>query len=126
MKRNVIERAKTCDFIALIDEAKVHIELNSSSPSWLHFRNLNFFSISFNKETEVGQQYDLSTKYYQIDISYKLNNSNKLDEILEYYFQTKDHIKYVENVKILEFNMDKLKRRGMMRLMKERRSYFTI
>ena len=110
LKKNVIERSKTCDFVALVDKAKVHIELNSSSPIWLHFRNLNFFSTSFNKETEVGQQYDLSTKYYHIDISYNLKNSNKLKELLEYYLQTDDQIKYVDNVKILEFNMDKIKK----------------
>ncbi len=120
LMKNVIERSKTCDFVALVDGAKAHIELNNPSPSWLHFFNLNIF----NKETEV---YDLFTKYYYIDTSYNLKNSSKLNEILEYYFQTKDHIKYVENVKILEFNMDKIKKTWYDEtLMKERRSYFTI
>ena len=108
LKRNVIERAKTCDFVAHINGKLVHIELNSETKEWIHLRNLNFFSTLYSKDTEVGQKYDVSCEFYHIDYSYKLTNSNKLDCVLNYSIQTDNHIKYVNNIHFIEYNMDKI------------------
>ena len=53
LKRNVIERAKTCDFVAEIDNKKVHIELNNQYRNWLHFRNFAFFQHQLIKKQKL-------------------------------------------------------------------------
>ena len=108
LKRNVIERAKTCDFVAHINGKLVHIELNSETRDWVHLRNLNFFSTLYSKETEVGRKYDVSCEFYHIDYSYELANSSNLDCVLNYSLQTYNHIKYVNNIFFIEYNMDKI------------------
>ncbi len=109
LKRNVIERAKTCDFVAHIDDKLLHIELNSQYRKWLHLRNFNFFTTSIDKETEVGKQYDVKKYYVHIDYTYDLPNSEDLDFVLVYALETKKHLKYIDNVYFVEFNMDKIK-----------------
>ena len=108
LKRNVIERAKTCDFVAHINGKLVHIELNSETKDWVHLRNLNFFSTLYSKDTEVGKKYNVANEFYHIDYSYQLTNSSKLDCVLNYSIQTDNHIKYVNNIHFIEYNMDKI------------------
>ena len=110
LKRNVVERAKIVDFIATVDGVKTHIEMNSSDQSWLHLRNLNFFSTIFSKETEVGDAYDVNTKFLHIDFTYGLKESKRLPRVIEYKIQSDEKIKYVSNITMLEYNMDKIKR----------------
>ena len=109
LKRNVIERAKTCDFVAEIDNKKVHIELNNQYQNWLHFRNFNFFSTSIDKETEVGKKYDIKKNYIHIDFTYSMPNSKNLDCFIVYKIQNHKQLSYVGNVYFVEFNMDKIK-----------------
>ena len=108
LKRNVFERAKTCDFVAHINGKLVHIELNSKYENWLHLRNLNFFGTLITKDTEVGQKYDINDVFVHIDYTYGL--SEKLDSILNYSIQTDNKIKYVNNVYLIEYNMDKIEK----------------
>ena len=110
LKRSVIERAKICDFVAHVEHKLVHIELNSQSRKWLHFRNFNYFTTSIDKQTEVGEMYDIKKYCIHIDISYNLPNSDNLDCVLVYTLETNKHIKYVDNVYFVEFNMDKIKK----------------
>ena len=110
LKRNVIERAKICDFVAYIDDKLCHIELNSQYQKWLHLRNFNFFTTSIDKQTEVGEMYNIKNYYIHIDLTYNLPNSENLDYVLVYTLETNKHLKYVNNVYFVEFNMDKIKK----------------
>ena len=86
----------------------MHIELNSDTRDWIHLRNLNFFSTLYSKDTEVGKKYNVANEFYHIDYSYQLTNSSKLDCVLNYSLQTDNHIKYVNNIHFIEYNMDKI------------------
>ena len=124
LKRNIIERAKTCDFIAHIDGKLLHIELNSNYKKWLHLRNLNFFSTSYGKDTEIGKNYDIKKIFINIDYTYKLPNSKNLDNVLVYTIETDDHVKYVDNIYFVEFNMDRIKKEWYNVIDKRKRKLF--
>ncbi len=109
LKRNVLERAKLVDFLAEVDGVKTHIEMNATSPLWLHLRNLNFFSTIFSKDTEVGQSYDTQTQFLHIDFTYGIPKSKNIPCMQEYKIQSDTLIPYLENVRIIEFNMDLIK-----------------
>ena len=109
LKRNVFERAKLVDFLADVDGVKTHIEMNASSPYWLHLRNMNFFSTIFSKETEVGKNYDTETQFVHIDFTYGIAKRKNIPCMQEYKIQSDTLIPYIENVRIIEFNMDLIK-----------------
>ena len=107
-KRNVIERAKTVDLFVDVDGVKTHIEMNSEPKTWLHLRNLNFFTTIFNKETTISNEYDVTIPFLHIDFTYKLSKRYPIKT--EYFVQSKDNFLYIENFKIIEFNMDLIKK----------------
>ena len=80
---NVYERTKTVDIIALVDKEYVHIELNATCSKYLHLRNFIYFS-----EIWLKDNYDVS----------------------KYYLMNDTGIKYVDNIEVIEFNMDSLKK----------------
>ena len=102
----------------------MHIELNSQYRKWLHLRNFNFFTTSIDKETEVGKQYDVKKYYVHIDYTSDLPNSENLDFVLVYALETKKHLKYIDNVYFVEFNMDKIKKEWYNVIDKRERKLF--
>ena len=99
------EKSRTVDVLVKADSEYIHIELNNSSSIYLHVRNFIYFSSLYVKKVQSGEEYDLVTKFIHIDLTYGMK-SNK-DEI-EYYIQSNSGERYLENVKIIEYNMDKI------------------
>jgi len=104
---NIYERNKTVDVLALVDNEYVHIELNSNCSKFLHMRNFVYFSEIYSKKTKRGDEYDYKTKFIHIDLTYGLKEDFN---VLKYYLMNKDGIKYLDNIEIIEFNMDSLKK----------------
>ena len=102
---NVIKRTKTLDLLIESNGKYIHLELNINKPTYLHNRNLCFFMDSFIKKTKRGEEYDITSDFIHIDLTYGLSKDHDVVECYE--IKSKKH-KYVENVKILEFNMDKI------------------
>lgn len=112
--RNVLERVKTVDVLVKADSEYIHIEVNIGTPKYLHIRNFIFFSTIYSKKTKRGEKYDTDTKFIHLDFTYsnteeehKVKNIAKEDYI-EYYVQSSTGEKYVDNIKIIEYNMDKI------------------
>lgn len=106
--KNTKERVKTVDVLVLVDDEFIHIELNANNYSFLHTRNFIYFSTIYGKKTNRGDEYDYKTKFIHIDFSYGLNS--KKDDVTKYYVMNKNGIKYIDNIEIIEFNMDSLKK----------------
>ena len=102
------ERTKTVDLLVKMNEKFVHIELNSQNHEYLHNRNFIFFTSIFNKKTKRGKEYDIDTEFIHIDFTYGM--SAKEEDYREYYVMDKNNKKYIENLKIIEYNMDKITR----------------
>lgn len=95
-----VERVKTVDVLVKVDGEYIHIELNGTSPNYLHVRNFIFFSTLFSKKTQRGEEYDLVTKFIHIDLTYGMV-SNK--DVIKYYVQSDDKEKYLDNIEIIEY-----------------------
>ena len=103
---NVNEKNKIIDVLVSIDGTYVHIELNSTTLSYLHNRNFIYFSEIYSKKIRRGEVYNNTDNFIHIDLTYGLTNDK---DVSKYYVMDKDYVKYVDNIEIIEFNMDRLK-----------------
>lgn len=105
--QNKKDKVKTVDVLVLVDDEYLHIEINTVANDYIHVRNFNYFTSIYNKKTIRGGKYDLNHQSIHIDLSYNLKKSIPIKQ--EYEMQTKDGNKYIDNIKIIEYNMDLLK-----------------
>lgn len=99
------EKVKTVDVLVKVDGEYTHIELNGTSPKYLHIRNYIYFSTLYTKKVQRGEEYDLTTKFIHIDLTYGMDSDK---DVIKYYVQSNDNEKYLENIEIIEYNMDKI------------------
>ncbi len=102
---DVNERKKTVDLLVKVKDKYIHIELNQSHKDYLHIRNFCFFTNLYSKNTRKGKEYDLISEFIHIDLSYGKQDT-KEERI--YYVMDQDGYLYIENMKIIEFNMDRI------------------
>ena len=108
IKRYAYERGKMADLIFDVDGNVIQMEMNNGYPSWLHFRNFNFFTVIINKDARKGSSYESKKIYLLIDFTYGLGFTKSLET--EYKVQSSTHKEYLSNVSILEFSMDEIGR----------------
>ena len=99
---------KMADLIFDVDGNVIQMEMNNGYPSWLHFRNFNFFTVIINKDARKGSSYESKKIYLLIDFTYGLGFTKSLET--EYKVQSSTHKEYLSNVSILEFSMDEIGR----------------
>lgn len=109
-KLNKKERNKIVDLLLKTNDNKViHVELNNGLKDFTRFRNYAYFSSIIATEIKVKEEYDLSKEYIHIDFTYGFSKKDKI-RIHEYYMQTLVGRKYIDNVRVIEVNMDMMKR----------------
>ena len=102
---NIFIRRKYFDILLETDQGLVGIEINSSVEDYLHPRNLAFQCDNYAHYTLVGKDYTEKVKIIQINLTYNMKD----DELVRiYYIQDDTGKKYVQNFRIIEWNMDKL------------------
>ena len=101
------EKSKTVDVLAVVDNEYVHIELNSNNLNYLHNRNYIYFSNIYASKSKKGENYDIDTKFIHIDLTYRMKEGS---DYKKYYVMSEDNEKYVDNIEIIEYNMDSLKK----------------
>ena len=106
--KNIKSKNRTVDVLVEVNGVTLHIEINSeSSATYLHIRNFSYFSEIYNKKTLKGEEYNTKDEFLHIDISYKLPKKFKKSKRV-FYVMDDEEYKYVENLKIIEYNMDKI------------------
>lgn len=100
---DVDERKKTVDLLVKTKDKYIHIELNQTHKDYLHIRNFCFFTNLYSKNTRRGKEYDLTSEFIHIDLSY---GKKDIKEQREYYVMDQDGWLYIENIKMIEYNMD--------------------
>lgn len=100
-----LEKVKTVDVLVKVDNEYTHIEINGCYPSYLHIRNFIYFSTLYSKKVQRGEEYDLVTKFLHLDLTYGMNSDK---DYISYYIQSNDKEKYLKNIEIIEYNMDKI------------------
>jgi len=102
----VEERVKTVDVLVKVDNDYIHIELNTNYSNYLHVRNYIYFSTLYSNKVKRGEKYDLVTKFLHLDFTYGMGI--KKEEKINYYLQSEQNKKYLDNIEIIEYNMDKI------------------
>ena len=86
---------------------KIEIEMNATNPSYLHTRNMAYICDTYSHYTMVGEDYLEDVGIIQINFTYGLKNEKEI--VRKYYMQDKTEKKYVKNMMIIEYNMDRIK-----------------
>lgn len=100
------EKMKTVDVLVKVDGEYVHSEININNGKYLHTRNFIYFSALYCRKVQRGEEYDLETKFLHLDLTYHLGLEK--DECTHYYIQSSSGEKYLENIEIVEYNMDRI------------------
>lgn len=104
---HVLDQVQTVDVFALVDGVYTHIELNTVSNAIIHIRNYNYFTSLYNRNVKRGENIQLEAEFVHIDFSYGLGKTKEV--MTEYKVMDKRGKCYIENFKIMEYNMDRVK-----------------
>ena len=101
---NVFVKGRTVDLLIKNGNKRIFIEVNNIYNENIRRRNLSYMSSQYSNDTLVGKKQS-EIYYYQINISRRCNYT-ELNR--EYYIQSDDKRKFVNNFKIIEYNMEKI------------------
>ena len=110
---NIYVRRKHFDFHVKTEKENIHIEVNNYLEDYVRPRNMAFICNTYSREVLRGEEYDESTEFIQINLTYKMINEykekNKFhDEEALRVYKLRDETgkNFVNNFTIYEFNMD--------------------
>ena len=104
-KENYSIKKKIVDAVIEANNKVVEIEINNERVDFYRPRNMAYICNLYSTNTLSGESYSEDTDFIQINISYNINNKNKIDKFL---IKNKDYEKYVNNFIIYEIDMKKL------------------
>ena len=107
-KNNIMVKGKTLDILAETNGEVLNIELNNSYYLSLHRRNASYIFSKYSEEVKVSETYDKMKTFIQINFTKGLNKEYPALEIYTLKGEKTDK-KYIDNLIILEFNLDKIK-----------------
>ena len=98
---------KTLDVLVATKKEMINIELNSGFYSSLPVRNMAYICSSYANELDRGEDYRKMRNHIQINFTWNLKENYPLKAVYE-LTDKKHDIKYVNNFKVIEYNMEKL------------------
>ena len=105
---NVNGKSRTVDVLLEVNGINIHIEVNSDANQiYIHIRNFSYFTEIFNKSTLKGKEYNTKEKFIHFDLSCQLPKKFNDEKRVFYIKDDKDN-KYIDNFKIVEYNMDRI------------------
>ncbi len=99
-------RGKTMDILLDTDKGKINVELNTRKSPYTNSRNFSYICNVYIRNTLVGQDYGENIDVIQINLSFGLGIDGNVYE--EYLVMNRRGKRYIKNLKIYEFNMDKI------------------
>ena len=107
-KTNVHIKGKTVDVLAETKNEVLNIELNNGYYPALHNRNASYIFSKYSEEVKVSETYNKMKMFIQINLTKGLSKDYPSLEIYTLKGE-KSNKKYIDNLIILEFNIDKIK-----------------
>lgn len=107
-KTNVHMKGKTVDILAETKNEILNIELNNGYYPALHKRNASYIFSKYSEEIKVSETYNKMKMFIQINFTKGLSKDYPSLEIYTLKGE-KSNKKYIDNLIILEFNIDKIK-----------------
>lgn len=107
-KESIEEKDKTLDVLVLADGEKINIELNIGVYDGLYNRNACYIFGKYVGSVKPGESYKNMNDFIQINLTSGLSKNNPLVSKYELIdINTKK--RFIENLEIYEFNLDKIK-----------------
>lgn len=94
--------------------------MNSQTKEYLRSRNYAFYCNMYSHYTLKGEDYSEVNYIIQINYTFGLGASEPLYDV--YKTQTDERKQYVKNGIIIEFNMDKVKKFGILTMRRENKN----
>lgn len=108
--RSKIEKRKTVDLIITFEDKIVNLEVNSSHYKYLNERNFSYITAVYNSIFEKGKRIKSKDEVIQINFTWGLPKKYEKIDVLTYEVRDKKHNDlYIDNFKIIVYNMDYIK-----------------
>ena len=104
---NIHIRKKYFDALVYTNNSKIEIEVNTEAEELVNPRNMSYICNIYQNHTLSGDTYDEDTDIIQINLTYGLEDKEKMRI---YKVQDESGKEFVKNFKIIEINMDKYKK----------------
>ena len=108
IKENIYAKGQILDLLIKADNKLINVEVNSGFYEGMHIRNFSYISGKYNEDVKIGESYLDMNDVMQINFTWGLPARYP---ILGKYTTNDDEtgIKFVDNFKIYEYNIDKIK-----------------
>ena len=108
--RSKIEKRKTVDLLIIFEDKIVNLEVNSSHYKYLNERNFSYITAVYNSIFEKGKRIKSKDEVIQINFTWGLPKKYEKIDVLTYDVRDKKHNDlYIDNFKIIVYNMDYIK-----------------
>lgn len=108
--RSKIEKRKTVDLLITFEDKIVNLEVNSSHYKYLNERNFSYITAVYNSIFEKGKRIKSKDEVIQINFTWGLPKKYEKIDVLTYEVRDKKHNDlYIDNFKIIVYNMDYIK-----------------
>lgn len=118
---NVKSKKRVVDIYIQIKSLYINLEMNANPKGYTNYRNGGYLFNIYNERIDRGENYVTLMKKDFIGINLSYQNGKHIKE--EYALQTKEGYKYLNNFKIIEINLEKLKKEWYTLDKKEQEKY---
>lgn len=116
------------DLLVKSDNKMINVELNASKKYYHNYRNASYLFGIYNDAIDRSEEYETlaEKEFIGINLSYEMGKKALMEEV--FYLQSKDRNRFIENFKIIEFNVDKIEKNWytLSELEKERYKYIMM
>ena len=116
------------DLLVKSDNKMINVELNASKKYYHNYRNASYLFGIYNDAIDRSEEYETlaEKEFIGINLSYEMRKKALMEEV--FYLQSKDRNRFIENFKIIEFNVDKIEKNWytLSELEKERYKYIMM
>ena len=108
IKENIYAKGQILDLLIKADNKLINVEVNSGFYEGMHRRNFSYVSGKYNEDVKIGESYLDMNDVMQINFTWGLPSCYP---ILGRYkpADVETRIEFVDNFKIYEYNIDKIK-----------------
>ena len=116
------------DLLVKSGNKMINVELNASKKYYHNYRNASYLFGIYNDAIDRSEEYETlaEKEFIGINLSYEMRKKALMEEV--FYLQSKDRNRFIENFKIIEFNVDKIEKNWytLSELKKERYKYIMM
>lgn len=124
----LLGKNRIVDLLVKSGNKMINVELNASKKYYHNYRNASYLFGIYNDAIDRSEEYETlaEKEFIGINLSYEMRKKALMEEV--FYLQSKDRNRFIENFKIIEFNVDKIEKNWytLSELEKEKYKYIMM